>query len=118
MSTQNRILGTVIVCVTLIALSIVGLASDFVTRLLSSIDGLLLLMICLMMAGIFSLMLFILVKEAGWLGKPQAVIASSNTPRPGDQPVQPNQATHPVAQARPAAESAVAKSAIKAGEGK
>ena len=115
MSTQNRILGTVIVCVTLIALSIVGLASDFVTRLLSSIDGLLLLMICLMMAGIFSLMLFILVKEAGWLGKPQAVIASSNTPRPGDQAVQP---THPVAQARPAAEPAVAKSAIKAGEGK
>ena len=81
MSTQNRILGTVIVCVTLIALSIVGLASDFVTRLLSSVDGLLLLMICLMMAGIFSLMLFVLVKEAGWLGKPRAVIASSSTPR-------------------------------------
>jgi hypothetical protein len=73
-----------------------------------------------MMAGIFSLMLLVLVKEAGWLGKPRAVIASSSTPRPADQAVQPNQATHPVAQApaRPATEPAVAKSAIKATEGK
>jgi predicted lipid-binding transport protein (Tim44 family) len=120
MSTQNRILGTVIVCVTVIVLSVIGLASDFVTRLLSSVDGLLLLMICLMMAGIFSLMLFVLAQEAGWLGKPHPVVASSSTPRPADQPVQANQATHPVAQApaRPAAEPAAVKSAIKAGEGK
>jgi hypothetical protein len=119
MSTQNRILGAVITCVTVIVLSVAGLASDFLSRLLSSVDGLLLLMICLLMGGLFSVMLLVLAKEAGWLGKKHPVSSSSGTPRPADQPVQPNQATHPVAQA-PArtAETAAAKSAIKAGEGK
>ena len=131
MSTQNRILGAVIVCVTLIVLSVAGLASDFMTRLISSVDGLLLLMICLMMAGIFSLMIFVLAKEAGWLpSRSRAPVAAAPTvasPRPADQSVQPNQATHPVAQApvipakpvpsAPAPAATPAKSPIKAGEG-
>ena len=78
MSTQNRILGAVIVCVTLIVLSVAGLASDFMTRLISSVDGLLLLMICLMMAGLFSFMIFVLAKEAGWL--PSRSRAQTNGP--------------------------------------
>ena len=134
MSTQNRILGAVIVCVTVIVLSVAGLASDFMTRLISSVDGLLLLMICLMMAGIFSLMIFVLVKEAGWLPSrsraPVAAASAVASPRPADQSVQPNQATHPVAQApqapvtpakpvpaAPASAATPAKSPIKAGEG-
>ena len=119
MSTQNRILGAVITCLTVIVLSVAGLASDFMSRLLSSVDGLLLLMICLLMGGLFSVMLLVLAKEAGWLGKSHPIASSSGTPRPADQPVQPNQATHPVAQAPArAAETAAAKSTIKAGEGK
>jgi hypothetical protein len=131
MSTQNRILGTVIVCVIVIVLSVAGLASDFMTRLISSVDGLLLLMICLMMAGIFSLMVFVLAKEAGWLPSrsraPVATASAASSTRPPDQPVQPNQATHPVAQtsgapakpvpAGPVTTPAPAKSPIKAGEG-
>jgi hypothetical protein len=128
MSTQNRILGTVIVCVIVIVLSVAGLASDFMTRLISSVDGLLLLMICLMMAGIFSLMVFVLAKEAGWLpSRSRAAVAATSAgapSRPPDQPVQPNQATHPVAQApaapakpAPVTTPAPAKSPIKAGEG-
>jgi hypothetical protein len=136
MSTQNRILGTVIACVIVIVLSVVGLASDFTTRLISSVDGLLLLMICLMMAGIFSLMAFVLAKEAGWLpSRSRAPVTAPSgvvSPRPADQPVQPNQATHPVAQApiaqapvapakpappAPVTTPAPAKSPIKAGEG-
>ncbi len=118
MSTQNRIIGTVIVCITVIALAIAGLASDFATRLLSSVDGLLLLMICLLTGGIFSLMLFVLAKEAGWLGKRRTLAPVNSSPRPADQPMQPNQATHPVAQAPARPQPAAAKSAIKAGEGK
>jgi hypothetical protein len=123
MSTQNRILGSVLVCVTVIVLSVAGLASDFMSRLLSSVDGLLLLMICLLMAGLFSVMLLVLAKEAGLLGKKHPASSSPGTPRPADQPVQPNQATHPVAQAparaaEPAAAKSPIKAGIKAGEGK
>ena len=119
------------VCVIVIVLSVAGLASDFVTRLVSSVDGLLLLMICLMMAGIFSLMVFVLAKEAGWLpSRPRVAAAATSaavSTRPPDQPVQPNQATHPVAQApavpaKPGPPASVptpapAKAPIKAGEG-
>ena len=48
-------------------LSVAGLASDFLAHLLSSVDGLLLLMISLMMAGIFALMLFVIASDAGWI---------------------------------------------------
>jgi len=121
MSTKNRIFGAVTVCVTVIVLSVLGLASDVVSRLLSSVDGLLLLMICVMMVGIFTLMLFMLAKESGWLPAGRhPVSASASAARPADQAVQPNQATHQVAQApaRPVPEAAAPKSAVKAGEGK
>src|ERR1700674_813478 len=102
MSTQNRILGAVIVCVTVIVLSVAGLASDFMTRLISSVDGLLLLMICLMMAGLFSLMIFVLAKEAGWLPSrsraPVAAASAAGSAPPPAQPGQTQQATHPAGQ--------------------
>jgi hypothetical protein len=53
----------------IILLAVLGLASDFVTHLLSSMDGLLLFMICLMMGGIFTLMLLMYANDAGWLPK-------------------------------------------------
>ena len=59
--------GLLAVCAIVVLLSLLGLASVVLTRLGSDIDGLLLLMICLMMGGIFSLMIFVLAKEAGWL---------------------------------------------------
>jgi len=53
----------------IVLLAVAGLASDFLTRLLSSMDGLLLFMICLMMGGVFSLMLLMYANDAGWLPK-------------------------------------------------
>ena len=53
MTKQQGILGLVGICLVILLLSFAGLASDFVTRLIGNIDGLLLLFICLMMLGLF-----------------------------------------------------------------
>src|SRR5580704_13675094 len=47
----------------IILLAVLGLASDFISHLLSSMDGLLLFMICLMMGGIFTLMLLMYAND-------------------------------------------------------
>lgn len=67
MTKQQGILGLLGVCLFVILLSVAGLASDFVTHLLGNIDGLLLFAICLMMAGLFALMLLMIFKEEGWI---------------------------------------------------
>ena len=67
MTKQQGVLGLVGICVVVILLSVAGLASDFITRLIGNIDGLLLLFICLMMVGLFAGMLLAMGKEEGWL---------------------------------------------------
>ena len=51
----------------LVVLSVLGILSAFLTHVFDSMDGLLLLAVCLMMAGIFMLMIFWFLKDAGWL---------------------------------------------------
>jgi hypothetical protein len=84
MTKQQGILGLVGVCLFVILLSVAGLASDFITHLLGNIDGLLLFAICLMMAGLFALMLFVMAKEEGWLpsrhGNPDEAAAPAPKP--------------------------------------
>ena len=53
MKKEHGILGLVGICIVILAFSFAGVISDFITRLIGNIDGLLLLMICLMMAGLF-----------------------------------------------------------------
>ena len=67
MTTQRGILGLVGICVLIVLLSVAGLASAFLTHLDLSLDGLLLIMTCLMMGGLFLLMLALIAKEQGWL---------------------------------------------------
>jgi hypothetical protein len=55
------------VCLVVIALSVVGAVSAFVTDLQRDIDGLLLISICAWMGGLFSIMLLLLAKNHGWL---------------------------------------------------
>jgi hypothetical protein len=55
------------VCLVVIALSVVGAVSAFVTDLQRDIDGLLLILVCALMGGLFSIMLFLLAKNHGWL---------------------------------------------------
>jgi hypothetical protein len=55
----------VVFAVVIIALSIAGLIWDFASGLVTSgVDGLLLLLICLMMGGLFSLQLFLLIRKS------------------------------------------------------
>jgi hypothetical protein len=63
-----------LICLVLVVFSLLGLFIDF-TKLMAfhpSIDGLLLLFTCLMMGGLFTLMLWQLAKAEGWIGKKSA----------------------------------------------
>ncbi len=86
MSAQRAILGLVAVCAVVVLLAVAGLVAGFATRLEFNIDGLLLIAVCLMMGGIFSLMLFLIAKEYGWLDhvpflrKKRAVEATAGNP--------------------------------------
>jgi hypothetical protein len=67
----HGILGLAVLSAVLVALSLLGLVGDFVSGLMGphiTMDGLLLLLVCLMMGGLFTLMLLLIAKEAGWLG--------------------------------------------------
>ena len=55
------------VCLVVIALSVVGAVSAFVTDLQRDIDGLLLILVCALMGGLFSITLLLLAKNHGWL---------------------------------------------------
>jgi hypothetical protein len=66
---MRGILGLVAICAMIVLLALVGLAWDFRTRLVFDIDGLLLLFVCLMMGGLFLLMLLLIAKDAGWLAR-------------------------------------------------
>jgi len=55
------------ICLVVIALSVVGTASAFVTGLRRDIDGLLLILVCALMGSLFSTTLFVLAKQEGWL---------------------------------------------------
>lgn len=78
---KEHVLGLVIICLVIVVLSVSGLASDVLTRLDLDLDGLLLIMVSLLMAGLFLLMLFMIAKEQGWL--PGAKKESAAVAAPG-----------------------------------
>jgi hypothetical protein len=79
----------------LVLLSLIGIIADIGTRLLfNGIDGILLLSISLMMAGIFSLQIFMDLKAAGYIGSPAAASAK---PAPAAKAATPSPAAAPAA---------------------
>jgi hypothetical protein len=94
---KEHVLGLVAICLVIVVLSVSGLASDVLTRLDLDLDGLLLIMVSLLMAGLFLLMLLLIAKDQGWLPaghkKESAAVAA-----PGAKA-----APAPAAAARPAA---------------
>ena len=76
-----------IVCLVLVGLSVVGAVSAFVTGLRRDIDGLLLILVCVLIGSIFSTMLFVLAKQEGWLAhlslpRRQSVVGSPDLQKP------------------------------------
>jgi hypothetical protein len=70
MRLRDRIME-LMACLVLIGLSVVGVVSVFVTGLRHDIDGLLLILVCVLMFSIFSTLLFVLAKQEGWLARPR-----------------------------------------------
>ena len=58
-----------VICAVMLVLSILGVLGGLSSRLIGSLDGLLMLAVCGMTALIFAILLFVLAKERGWLGK-------------------------------------------------
>ena len=72
MNGKENPLELLVMCAVLIVLAVLGIAGGFSRGLLGSMDGILMLGVCLMMALIFALLLFVLAREQGWLGKKES----------------------------------------------
>lgn len=70
-------LSLVALCAIVILLSLGGLAWAIIAGIALTLDGLLLVFTCLLMAGIFFLMLLILAKEHGWIRLPSKKAAAA-----------------------------------------
>ncbi len=112
MKKEHGILSLVAICLVIVVLSVSGLASDVLTRLDLDLDGLLLIMVSLLMAGLFLLMLFIIAKEQGWL--PGGHKTESAAAAPGAKATAAPAAARPAA-AKPQPEVPVS---VRPGEGK
>lgn len=64
---EREDLGLAAICLVVIVLSIGGLVAAVTTGLLGSLDGLLLIMVCLMMVAIFAPPLLALARQKGLL---------------------------------------------------
>ena len=69
MDEKENPLELLVICAVMLVLSILGILGGLSPRLVGSLDGLLIVAICLMTALIFGALLFVLAKERGWLGK-------------------------------------------------
>ncbi len=64
MGVKGEMIELAVISAVMIALSVIGIIWDVVSRLLfSGVDGLLLLATCLLFGGLFSLMLFITLRQ-------------------------------------------------------
>ena len=69
MKEQEKPLELLVMCAVVLVLSLLGIIAGVSRDLLGSLDGILMLGVCLMMALIAAILLLLLAKEQGWLGK-------------------------------------------------
>jgi ABC-type dipeptide/oligopeptide/nickel transport system permease subunit len=69
-----------VICAVMVVLGVLGVISGLSRGLLGSLDGLLMLFVALMMALIFGLLLLVLAKQQGWLGRHRKSEGPSPTP--------------------------------------
>lgn len=74
---SSGILTVVGVGLFILAVSVIGVAADFLFDLKLDMDGLLLISVCLLMALVSAAMLFFLAKAQGWLGGKNKSAAAS-----------------------------------------
>jgi len=69
MDGQENPLELLVMCAVVLVLSLLGIVAGVSRDLLGTLDGILMLGVCLMMALIAGILLFFLAKEQGWVGK-------------------------------------------------
>jgi hypothetical protein len=69
MNEQEKPLELLVMCAVVLVLSLLGVVAGVSRDLLGTLDGILMLGVCLMMALIAGILLLVLAKEQGWLGK-------------------------------------------------
>jgi hypothetical protein len=69
MNGQENPVELLVICAVMLVLSVLGILGGLSPRLFGSLDGLLIVAVSLMMALIFGILLFVLAKQRGWLGK-------------------------------------------------
>jgi hypothetical protein len=69
MNDQEQPLELLIICALIVVFALLGLIGGISGKLVGTLDGLLLIAISLVTLLIFSILLFVLAKEQGWLGK-------------------------------------------------
>jgi hypothetical protein len=82
MNGQENPIELLVICAVMLVLSILGVVGGLSPRLFGSLDGLLIVAICLMTALIFAILLFVLAKERGWIGKRRPDGGATPPPRP------------------------------------
>ena len=91
MKLVHGVVGLALICVVIIAVSVAGAVFDFTSHLGLDMDGILLLLTCLMMGGLFALMLLLITREQGWLPsrkkEPAASPANPAAAKPPAEPV-------------------------------
>jgi len=90
MTPRSNYLELIVACVFFILLCAVGILWSISSGLLvSGIDGIMLVFVCLLMAGIFSLMIFLLLIQARILpqfGHSKSKAVAAPAPKPAAQP--------------------------------
>jgi hypothetical protein len=90
MKLLHGMLGLSAICVVIVAISVAGAVFDFTSHLGLDMDGILLLLTCLTMGGLFALMLLLVAKEQGWLpSRKKESAATSAAPAAAKPPANP-----------------------------
>jgi hypothetical protein len=80
MNGKENPIELLVMCAVMIVLSILGIVGGFSRDLFGNMDGILILGICLMMALVSAILLLVLAKEQGWIGKKTGSESAGNTP--------------------------------------
>ncbi|HZP31962.1 MAG TPA: hypothetical protein VFB23_01275 [Candidatus Acidoferrales bacterium] len=94
MNKTHGVIGLVAICLIVLALSAMGIASDFFTRLGLDLDGLLLILASLLMGVLFLIALLSIARDEGWIPqrhKKEAAVAApaGKTAAPRTAPAKP-----------------------------
>lgn len=83
MDPKKNHLELAVISLFFLVLSVIGIVWCFISGLLfSGVDGILLIIICLMIAGVFALQIFLTALQAGWIKLPSRPKKDASAAKP------------------------------------